>query len=517
MSHIAVSLGIRLQALSAIGATLFACSSGSGGGAATTTDSSGGSTVVSSGTGGAGQQASGGQDSLGGNLGTGGAGSSQGGQSTVGGGATTGGTSSSSGGSQSTGGIEATGGASLGGQQSTGGLGATGGVSSSQGGQAPTGGNTGSGGSSSSSQGGQQSTGGSLGVGGGASGGSSGQCPVPPAPQPGGDSVTFLSGVTVSTLVGGPDAGTANGDAATARFSNPVSIARLTDSSLVVSDYDSALIRKVESVTGAVTTVTAIGSNAQPYGLAVLNGVVFAHTDRNSLGEKSSLTGTIWSIDSTTGTPTVQAENLGRPRALAGLGSNQLLLADDVHQVVLKFDLNSKAIDLITGIRDCRGFVDGNNSEALFNKPTGIVVRSDGAFIVADSGNARVRVITTDGTVSTLAGDGVAATVDGPANTARFVSPRAIAIDASDNLYISDDGAHRIRRIDKNGVTVTIAGAGGTINDFADGSGETAKFAGQEGIAVSSDGKTLYVADGNGGSEDPAQLNFHRIRAIALP
>jgi sugar lactone lactonase YvrE len=324
-------------------------------------------------------------------------------------------------------------------------------------------------------------------------------------------------GVTVSTLVGGSESGTADGDAATARFSNPVSIARITDSNLIVADYDSSLLRQVTAGTGTVATLPANASLSQPYGLAVVNNVLFAHTDKNTQGAKDQSTGTIWSIDTSLGTATVLQENLGRPRALAELGSSQLLIADDAHHVVNKFDLSSKALDLVAGVQDCRGYADGQSSKALFNGPAGVVVRSDGAFVVADAGNARIRLVTADGTVSTLAGDGVAATVDGPASTtARFVHPRAIAIDGLDNLYVSDDGAHRIRRIDTQGIVVTIAGAGNSANAFADGSGETARFAGQEGIAVSRDGKTIYVADGTGGSEDPAQQVFHRIRIVTL-
>jgi DNA-binding beta-propeller fold protein YncE len=198
------------------------------------------------------------------------------------------------------------------------------------------------------------------------------------------------------------------------------------------------------------------------------------------------------------------------------LGSSQLLVGDDAHHVISKFDLSSRALNLIAGVTDCLGYTDGQSSKALFNGPAGVVVRSDGTFVVADAGNARIRLITTDGTVSTLAGDGVAATVDGPANAARFVHPRAIAIDDFDNLYVSDDGAHRLRRIDTQGIVVTIAGAGNPTNAFADGSGETARFAGQEGIAVSRDGKTIYIADGTGGSEDTTQQVFHRIRVVTL-
>jgi sugar lactone lactonase YvrE len=64
---------------------------------------------------------------------------------------------------------------------------------------------------------------------------------------------------------------------------------------------------------------------------------------------------------------------------------------------------------------------------------------------------------------------------------------------------------------------VTVAGAGGVVNGFEDGDGAEARFAGQEGIALSADGKILYVADGNGGAEDEDELSFHRIRRVHLP
>jgi DNA-binding beta-propeller fold protein YncE len=340
---------------------------------------------------------------------------------------------------------------------------------------------------------------------------------VPLPLQDGSDAVTFLTGVTVGTLVGSSESGTADGDAATARFSNPVSIIRITDTILVVADYDSSLLRRIDAGTGAVTSLPANASLSQPYGLAVLNGVLFAHTDKSTLGAKDQSTGTIWSIDTSLGTATVLGENLGRPRALTGLGTSQLLVGDDAHHVVNRFELASKVLSLVAGVQDCGGYADGPSSKAQFNGPAGVVVRSDGAFVVADAGNARIRLISSDGTVSTLAGDGVTATVDGPLNTARFVHPRAIAIDDFDNLYVSDDGAHRIRRVDANGAVVTIAGAGNPANAFADGGGEIARFAGQEGIAVSRNGKTIYVADGTGGSEDPTQQEFHRIRVITIP
>lgn len=109
--------------------------------------------------------------------------------------------------------------------------------------------------------------------------------------------------------------------------------------------------------------------------------------------------------------------------------------------------------------------------------------------MVAVTRIARPRLIDASGNVSTLAGDGVRATVDGPVSFARFARPRALAIDSNDNIYISDDFAHRIRRMIR-----AVMWSHCWCRE---------REAGQEGIAVSSDAKTLYVAGGPAGSDDP--------------
>ncbi|HMA91809.1 MAG TPA: esterase-like activity of phytase family protein, partial [Polyangiaceae bacterium] len=376
------------------------------------------------------------------------------------------------------------------------------------------------GGTNSQQGGAGASSGGGIAGGGSSMAGSTSNCPsIPQLPIPGTDSITFLPGVEVTTLAGGEAAGLSDGDGSIAKFSNPVSVVRLTDGSLIVADYDSSRLRKVVPSTATVTTLFESPGFRYPYGLALLDSVLVVNTDANSEGKKLAESGTLWSVDisTTPATAIVLETGLGRPRSLLGLPNRQILVSNWTHQTIYRFDIDTKSTLLLGGLKACQGYADGPGASSLFNYPSGVVRRhSDGAYIIADAINSRIRVIDTSGNVSTLAGGDIAATIDGPASSAKFVRPRAIAIDDNDNIYVSDDLAHRIRRIDASGNVITIAGAGSTRNAFADGTGAVAQFAGQEGIAVSADGKKLYVADGTGGSDDATQQNFHRIRQITI-
>jgi sugar lactone lactonase YvrE len=140
------------------------------------------------------------------------------------------------------------------------------------------------------------------------------------------------------------------------------------------------------------------------------------------------------------------------------------------------------------------GLVDASGSDARFSSPHGIAVDATGTLYVADTGNYVVRKITTDGTVTTLAGlAGSQGSDDGAGSAARFAGAWGIAIDTTGTLFVTDRSNHTIRRVTAQGIVSTIAGLAGSSGS-ADGVGSAARFNEPTGIAVGADG-TLYVAD----------------------
>lgn len=91
------------------------------------------------------------------------------------------------------------------------------------------------------------------------------------------------------------------------------------------------------------------------------------------------------------------------------------------------------------------GYANGRDRTARFNKPMGIVVDSSGNLYIADSLNHRIRKITPNGIVSTLAGTGTKGFDDGPFNSASFDNPRGIAIGPEGKIYVADRGNDAVR------------------------------------------------------------------------
>ena len=100
------------------------------------------------------------------------------------------------------------------------------------------------------------------------------------------------------------------------------------------------------------------------------------------------------------------------------------------------------------------GFADGTGSAAKFSSPNGIAVDTAGNVYVTDSGNKRIRKITPSGVVTTVAGTGTQQITNGGFSAASFNAPNAIAIDAAGNLYVGDtDGTQiLVRKITFNNI-----------------------------------------------------------------
>ena len=138
------------------------------------------------------------------------------------------------------------------------------------------------------------------------------------------------------------------------------------------------------------------------------------------------------------------------------------------------------------------GFADGAGASASFNTPSALALGPDGNLYVADTGNNRIRKITPDGTVSTVAGNGTAGYVDGPAAQAQFNGPVGLAVSPGGDIYVADTYNDVIRMITKEGQVTTIAG-GGTPG-YADGEQKVALFDTPAGIIVV-ENRSLIVAD----------------------
>jgi uncharacterized protein (TIGR03437 family) len=140
----------------------------------------------------------------------------------------------------------------------------------------------------------------------------------------------------------------------------------------------------------------------------------------------------------------------------------------------------------------------GPSLAALLSQTEGVAVDSSGAVYVADAWDNRVRKITPDGLIQTVAGTGVAGFSGdgGAANAAQLSQPYGIAVDFAGNLYIADLGNARVRKLTPDGNIQTVAGGGSIVpgGNGDGGSAVAAQLVEPRNVAVEADG-TLFVSD----------------------
>jgi hypothetical protein len=182
--------------------------------------------------------------------------------------------------------------------------------------------------------------------------------------------------------------------------------------------------------------------------------------------------------------------------SLAGIvngGANVFYIADSGNSVIYKFDSATLAATVWAG-GGVAGTSDGLGTAAAFNNPTALAIDSGGNVYVADTASSTIRKISSAGAVTTLAGvPGEPGAADGPAKTAHFNYPQGVAVDSSGNVYVADTGNFTIRQISSNGTVTTIAGTAGSLGS-TNGTGSAARFEKPTTLVLDSKGN-LYVTD----------------------
>jgi len=187
-----------------------------------------------------------------------------------------------------------------------------------------------------------------------------------------------------------------------------------------------------------------------------------------------------------------QDAKFSNPWGVAVDANGNVFVADKGNHRIRKISPNG-VVSTLAGSGNA-DFQDGQGTSASFNIPMDVAVDSFGNVYVADALNNRIRKVTPDGYVSTLAGSGNESYADGVGSEASFNKPNGIAVDSIGNVYVGDSFNHRIRKITPSGVVSTLAGSGN--QDYADGQGVAASFAWPTGVAVDKNGN-VYVADSN--------------------
>jgi len=264
-----------------------------------------------------------------------------------------------------------------------------------------------------------------------------------------GHCIRKIANGAVSTFAGSGTYDIINGNGVNASFKDPYRIALDGAGNLYVVDQVDTRIRKI--ATNA--DVTTYAGSATP---GFLNGIA------------------------------ANAEFAVNAGGLATDANGNVYLGDTFNERIRKISSNG-TVSTFSGSGG-EGFTDGDASSATFRWPDGITVDKDGNLYTAEQGNFGIRKIAPDGSTSKFAG-GSYGTKDGNAANAQFNFIGDMVADKNGNLFVIDD--NRIRMITPQGAVTTIAGSG---KGYKDGDGSIALFAGPGGLGIDEQGN-IYVAD----------------------
>ena len=331
-----------------------------------------------------------------------------------------------------------------------------------------------------------------------------------------------------------------NGPATQAPVVLPTDVAADSSGNLYITDFGNGKIRMI-SPSGVITTLIGnqdgvapeVGQAAASIRLSGPTGVAVDSAGTVYFTEASIGTGSglvhgdymVWRIsggifDAYAGTgsesfsgdggPALSAQ-FNSPGGVAMDGAGNLYVADPLNNRIRKMTPGGSVSTIAgTGVAGFSG--DGQFAiNARLNHPSGIAVDFAGTVYIADTNNHRVRVVTPDGLIYTLAGNGNAGFFGdgGMAILGSLHSPQGVAVDGQGNFYIADTLDHRVRKVTQNGnIITTIAGTGNPGFSGDGGLGPNAALNSPVAVALDSGGNVYIVDQGNGRIRKVTQNGF---------
>ncbi len=267
---------------------------------------------------------------------------------------------------------------------------------------------------------------------------------------------------TITTFAGNGQLGSRGdgGQAVNAELNSPSGLAVDGSGNVYVADTNNHRVRRV-APSGVITTIAGTG----------LNGFS---------GDGGAAT----------------VAKLDTPVGLALDGAGNLFIADAGNHRIRKLNLNTGVISTAVG----NGFGSGGDgdaaSTAMLYFPTALVFDGAGNLYIADTGNHRIRKVTPSGIISTIAGTGMAGFNGdgGAAKNAQLNAPGGLTVDARGNLYFADQLNHRVRLITLDGSINTVAGTGQPGAGGEGGAASSAMLNAPAGVAIDAAGN-LFIAD----------------------